>query len=67
MPWHSQARHDVLRIAVQLGDDRINQTVTLWIIVCPSNDGSERRFDNGSVRPVDFGAQGSDIFQCMHI
>jgi hypothetical protein len=50
MPWHSQARHDVFRIAVQLGDDRINQTVALWIIVRPSNDGSERRFDNGSVR-----------------
>jgi hypothetical protein len=28
----------------------INQTVTLWIIVRPSNDGLERRFDNGSGR-----------------
>jgi hypothetical protein len=45
----------------------INQTVTLWIIVCPSNDGLERRFDNGSVRPVDFGAQGSDIFRRIDI
>jgi hypothetical protein len=44
-----------------------DQSGSLRIVACPSNNRPERRFDISSIRPTDIDTWGSPQFQCMHI